>query len=416
MDATVGTRWLPNVGVPLSLVADPAAFGGERRGDLLCGHLALQGGRALRLDADEAAAPSQLVLPRLTEAHVHLDKAHTIERIPDVGGDLEAALAAQFRDKAIWTHDDLAQRMERGLDELHAAGVGTVRSHIDWGSSAENPGAPMAWEVLCDLAKVNAPRGLTVQCAALTGIDEMADPSAAEAVARRVADVGGVLGSFVKHHADRRPGLENLFDLATRFGLALDFHVDEGLDPRLDGVELIADIAIETGFEGSILCGHACTLATLPEQDVGRIADKLAQAGISVAALPTTNLYLQGRVPGGTPDRRGITRLHELRARGVNVVIGTDNVRDAFCPIGRHDPLYTLSIAVLAGHLDPPFAPHLATITSNARHALGLPRLTVDGAAVEELVVFDAPSLSGLIAAPARPHALADLLETAHAR
>jgi cytosine deaminase len=162
--------------------------------------------------------------------------------------------------------------------------------------------------------------------------------------------------------------------LADRYGLALDFHVDEGLDPALDGLELIADVAEEMRFRGPVLCGHACSLASRGPDDVARIADKLAARGIAVAALPATNLYLQGRREG-TPDRRGITRLHELAARGVDIVIGTDNVRDAFCPVGRHDPLHSLSLAACgaAGHLDPPFGRHLRTITSGARGRSGWP-------------------------------------------
>ncbi|MEM9247915.1 MAG: amidohydrolase [Pseudomonadota bacterium] len=406
---------LPRVGVPIDLIADPQTFGGQRCGDLLCGTLLLVNGHACQLEADtEPGMPRRLVLPRLTEAHVHLEKAFTVERIPSIGGDLEAAVAAQFKDKSLWTRADLAQRITRGIDELRAAGVGVVRSHVDWGCGADDPEAPLAWEVLTDLASAGAD-GLTLQAAALTGIDEMAEPANAQSVARRVARDGGVLGSFVKYHPDRRAGLKNLFDRALHHGLSLDFHVDEGLDPSLDGVELIADVALQTGFDGPILCGHACALMSLPEGDVARIADKLARAGITIAILPTTNLYLQGRIPGGTPTKRGLTCLHELRARGVEIVVGSDNVQDAFCPIGRHDPLYSLSVAVLAGHLDPPFAPHIAMITSAADRALGLPSRRVDGARAEDLLVYDAAGLAGLIAAAPSPTPLPTILETADA-
>jgi diadenosine tetraphosphatase ApaH/serine/threonine PP2A family protein phosphatase len=55
--------------------------------------------------------------------------------------------------------------------------------------------------------------------------------------------------------------------------------VDEGLDPALDGLELIADVAEEMRFEGPVLCGHACSLASRGPDDVARIADKLAPEG-----------------------------------------------------------------------------------------------------------------------------------------
>jgi cytosine deaminase len=401
MDAGDDIRVLPGVGVPVALLSDPQRFGGIAQGDLRCGTLILRQGRVAGL-ADETGQtrPERIVLPRLTEAHVHLDKCHSVERCTDVGGDLGAASAAQMRDKALWTAEDLDRRARRGLAELKAAGCGVVRSHVDWTTAADAPEVPLAWDVFAALSEDAARDGILLQCAALTGIDDMSDPARAEAVARKVARDGGVLGSFLLGHRDRRKGLEVLFDCAERHGLPLDFHVDEGLDPALDGLELIADVALETRFSGPILCGHACSLASRCDEDVARIADKLALAGIAVAALPSTNLYLQGR-RDGTPDRRGITRLHELAARGVEIVIGTDNVRDAFCPIGRHDPLHSLGLAVLAGHLDPPFGRHLPAITNSARRALGFDPLWIDGAADTDLLLCPVPSLSGVIAGDA---------------
>ena len=54
------------------------------------------------------------------------------------------------------------------------------------------------------------------------------------------------------------------------------------------------------GSRVRVLCGHACSLMNRTDPEVQRIAGKLARAGISVAALPATNLYLQGR-SAGTP-------------------------------------------------------------------------------------------------------------------
>jgi cytosine deaminase len=385
-------------------------------GDLICGTLVIRQGRAVRLDADDAALPpDMIILPKLVDAHVHLDKCHSVDRLGHTGGDLAAALKAQWDDKVLWTHEDLSRRVRLGLEELLAAGVGAVRSHVDWGNRTGADKRPLAWDVIGGFMAEMRERGLVIQRAALTGITEMADIDFATPVAREVAQSGDVLGAFVQHHDHRRSGIMNMFRLADRFGLSLDFHVDEGLDPDLDGLEMIADIAAETGFQGPILCGHACALASRSADYVARLGEKLAKANISVAVLPTTNLYLQGRVPGGTPDRRGLTRFHELQAQGVNMIVATDNVCDAFCPIGRHDPMYSLSVAVLAGHLDPPLGRHMSTITDNARLGMGLPGLSVDGAAAQDLLIYDCPSLSELIADPTPPKPLLSRLEYADA-
>ncbi|MDJ0824296.1 MAG: amidohydrolase family protein [Rhodobacter sp.] len=414
MDASDTAVRLPRVGIPSSVLSDPERFGGATRGELQCGTLVLQAGRAVRLEPEAGEdLPERILLPRLTEAHVHLDKCHSVDRCMGSGGDLSGALEAQRRDKAFWTRDDLLDRAQRGLQELEAAGCGTVRTHVDWGSAEGDPEVPLAWEVLGILAGRAAEQGMLVQRAALTGIDEMADADRAERVARRVAEGGGVLGGFVLDQSDRETGLRNLFSLAERFGLPLDFHVDEGLDPGLDGLELIADIALETDHAGPVLCGHACSLASRCADDVARIGDKLAAAGIAVAVLPATNLYLQGR-RDGTPDRRGITRLRELAACGVGIVIGTDNVRDAFCPIGRHDPMHSLSLCVLAGHIDPPFGRLLPMITIAARRALGLPDMTVDGADARDLLAVPGHSLSDLVSGASAPRPLNAVLGVDH--
>jgi cytosine deaminase len=146
--------------------------------------------------------------------------------------------------------------------------------------------------------------------------------------------------------------------------------VDEGLGDY-NALEMICDVAIATGFEGPILCGHAVSLIDRHRDDLARITAKLQRAGIAVCALPTTNLYLQGR-RDGTPDRRGITRLRELQAAGVPVLVGSDNVADAFCPLGQHDPRAALHLAALATHLDPPMGQWLPAITSDATVAMGL--------------------------------------------
>ncbi|MBC6437760.1 MAG: amidohydrolase family protein [Rhodobacteraceae bacterium] len=397
-----GAARLPGLAVPVDLLARPDGFGGVRQGDLLCGTLVLEAGRAQRLDPDSGAKPPRgIVLPRLAEAHVHLDKCHSITRIADVGGDLAAALRAQRADKVHWTAGDLDHRTRRGMRELRSAGCGAVRSHVDWATGPDAPEAPIAWDILGALAKAAAQDGIALQRAALTSIEDMAETDRARQVARRVARDGAVLGSFLFDQAQRHKGVLTLFRLADRLGLPLDFHVDEGLDPALNGLEIIADVALETGFQGPVFCSHACSLASQQADTVARVAEKLAKASIALAVLPSTNLYLQGR-RAGTPDRRGLTRLHELAAHGVNIVIGTDNVRDAFYPIGRHDPLHSLSLAVMAGHLDPPFGRHLRTITTTARRAMGLAPLWIDDAASQDLIFFETPGLSDLIAGAAR--------------
>jgi cytosine deaminase len=392
MNPTHRIKVVRNVLVPISLVADPKAFGGTPSVDGLHGDLLVIDGHAAHLqDSTETTAPRSMVLPRLVEPHCHLDKCHTGARLDAPVTSLQDAIALQARDKELWSETDLRHRIGRGLSELQSAGVGLARSHIDWADATP----PLAWSVLLEEAQDTTP-WVRVQPAALADIRAMADAAFAERIAHAVGKSDGSLGTFIYGQPQRQEGIRAMFRMADRFGLPLDFHVDEGMDPALDGLELIADIALETRHAGPVLCGHACALSTHEPDHRARVIEKLARAGISVVILPSTNLFLQDRARGPVA-RRGIAPIAELLDRGVDIAVGVDNVCDAFCPGGRHDPLWSLGLAILTGQLIGPAGNHLPMITTTAARALGHYRTRVDGAAIKDLLVVEAADTATLI-------------------
>ena len=395
--------------VPRALVEEPAAFGGRAEHDCLRGDLLIEEGRVRRLLARgapvDAAAEHDLggrmVLPRLAEPHCHLDKCHTVSRLGPVGGDLHRAIEDQQADRARWTREDLRERAGRGLAELRASGCGAVRTHVDWDAEHVPHGcAPLAWEVIGELAAEVSPQ-VTVQRCALLSLPDFDDWSYVSAAARLLASGEGALGVFVLGQADMPARLRRVIDLAERHSLALDFHVDEGLGQGPEGLEAIARALVETGFEGPVLCGHACALMNLEGERLGRVVELIARSGVSIVSLPATNLYLQGR-GDGTPQRRGVTRVRELRDAGVRVAFGSDNVADAFCPVGRLDPMHALELAVLTAHLDPPFAPWLRAVSTDARRALGLDAQPVDRSRGADLLVTGALHSADVVRGAAR--------------
>lgn len=396
---------LDNIAIPRSMLRVPDKIGGRTVGDYQRGGLVVQAGRVVGLCETALTGEPQLLIPAPTDPHCHLDKCHTIGRMGPVAGDLATAIEAQFHDKQHWTPEDIRQRATRGLNEARQAGVRAVRSHVDWGTETA---PPPAWPVLCEIAQ-DTP-DLTLQLSPLVGIELMGDPAFAAAVAGHTIDAGGALGAFVQGHEKMTDGIKQMFHLAAKHGLPLDFHVDEGLG-SYNGLEAIADAALETSFDGPVLCGHAVSLMDRNPQDIARIADKLARAGITVCALPTTNLYLQDRRTG-TPDRRGITRLRELRAAGVSILTGSDNVADAFCPLGQFDPIAALHLCALAAHLDPPMARWLPMITTDARRAMNLAPAYIEDCPLDWLCLSAAPDTAGLVAgrSPLRP--LLDAIES----
>jgi cytosine deaminase len=72
---------------------------------------------------------------------------------------------------------------------------------------------------------------------------------------------------------------------------------------------------------------------------------------MSLVTLPLTNLLLQDAVTGKTPTQRGLTLVQEARARGIPVMVASDNVQDPFCTFGSYDPLEALSVGALAAQM-----------------------------------------------------------------
>ena len=322
-------------------------------------------GRIASLSAVQGPARA-VVLPLVVEPHVHLDKTHTIHRCRADKPGLFGAIEAMRRDFGNWSEADLRARITRGMQDAYDNGVAAMRSHVDWNTQ----GVPLSWGVMGEVAQDWRGR-LTLQRASLSGLEVIGDPDLGPPIAARVAADGGVLGCFIYRHADIPERLERVFRLAVQHGLRLDFHVDEGLEPEANAFDHIVALTALHGMGGRVLCGHACSLAIRPEDQVARVMDAAARAGVALTVNPTTNLYLQDMTPGRTPRLRGLAPVQELRAAGVPVLLGCDNVRDPFYPFGSYDPVEMLRLASLVAHLTP--GDWLDAITTAPAAAMGLP-------------------------------------------
>ena len=301
-------------------------------------------------DWDVLGAP---VLPGLVDAHTHLDKTFTLPRIGVVRPGLLGAIDATMTDRLGWTPADVHQRAGRGLQWAYEAGCVHVRSHVDWW---EADSVPVAWQVLAELAWQWKGR-VALQQVSLIKLPLFQDPAQARQLAGKVAAAGpqALLGAFVHSSNWDEQALRNLFIAAGEAGLDVDLHVDEELNPLARGLGATARILKETGFTNRVVCGHTCSLAVHPESEALATLDAVAQLPITLISLPITNLLLQDATTGRTPRQRGLTLIKEARARGIPVLLASDNVQDPFCRVGSYDPVEALAAGVLAAQLDHPF-------------------------------------------------------------
>ncbi|MEM7771599.1 MAG: cytosine deaminase [Cyanobacteria bacterium P01_A01_bin.37] len=356
------------------------------------------------------------VWPCFVDMHTHLDKGHTWERSPNHDRTFDGALTAIRSDSAAyWQEEDVYRRMEFGLKCSYAHGTSAIRTHID--SFGEQ--AHISFSAFKQLQAEWGDR-INLQAVCLVTLDYFLT-SNGEALADLMTTVpGGILGGVVfpddalDHHLDR------VFSLAQERNLALDFHADESGNPNHKTLRHIAQAAIRHQFSNPIICGHCCSLAVQPPDEVEATLTLVKEAGIGIVSLPLCNLYLQDRnqtasrhfsqtavsstMPlhtGNSPRWRGMTLLHELKALGIPVAIASDNCRDPFFGFGDHDALEVFTQSVRIAHLDAPYGDWPGAIARIPANLMGLPthgRIGVGSPA--NLVIFKARTFSELLSRP----------------
>jgi len=219
---------------------------------------------------------------------------------------------------------------------------------------------------------------------------------------KRVAAAGGVLGAVTYMVPDLEELLDHVVRTAGEHGLDLDFHADETDDVGAVSLRKIAESVLWNGFEGKVLVGHCCSLARQADRDVLDTLDRVAKAGLGVVSLPMCNLYLQDRRNDATTPRwRGVTLLHELRARGVPVCVASDNTRDPFYAYGDLDMLEVYRMATRILHFDHPVGDWPRAVTATPADIMRLHGVgTVATGTPADLVIFRGRSWTELLSRP----------------
>lgn len=306
-----------------------------------------------------------LLLPAAVEPHAHLDKAFLAELVPNPTGDLMGAITAMSEARHLHTVDGIVERGERAARLLAANGYAAVRTHAD-------TTAGHGLRSVEALAEVRRRVGdlIDVQIVALCGWPVVGPGGADQrALLRDALGAGADLVGGCPHleaPADVAAATAFFLQTAADHGVGVDLHTDETLDPAVVGLAELAHQVL-AGFEHPVTASHCVSLGMQPADRQREIAELVAAAGISVIALPHTNLFLQGR--GHAPMPRGLTAVAALRDAGVTVAAGADNLQDPFNPVGRACPFETAGLMVMAGHLLP--ADAWAAVSTEARRAIG---------------------------------------------
>jgi cytosine deaminase len=340
--------------------------------------LEASGGDSLLLDADGA-----LVIPGLIDGHLHLDK--TLLGLPwkphPAGPTLSERIEAEkhLRHALPLSVEDRAANLIR---RVLSNGTVHLRTHVDIDPEIglENLyGVLSARERFKDFISIQIvafPQSGVVSC---PGTAALLD----EAVEAGADLVGGLDPAGIDGDPDGQ--LNAVFDIAERRGVGIDIHLHDRGELGTSELVLIAERTAAQGMGGRVTVSHGFCLGEVDEATFGRTAERLAESGVAILTHG--------------PGSQAIPPINRLRAAGVTVFAGSDNIRDSWSPYGSGDMVERVMwIAYRSGfRTDQELAVAFELATIAAAKALGLDRYGLDVGCRADFVVLRGSTLGEAI-------------------
>ncbi len=281
-------------------------------------------------------AKGYLLSPPFIDSHFHMDATLSLG-MPrfNMSGTLLEGIALWGELKPLLTQEAVVERALRYCDLAVAQGLLAIRTHVDVCDDRL-----LCAEALIEVRRKVAPY-IDLQIVAFPQDGFYRSPTARNNLIRALdlgVDVVGGIPHFERSMADGAQSLKELCEIAAARGLLADIHCDETDDPLSRHVETLAFETQRLGLQGRVTGSHLTSMHSMDNYYVSKLIPLIAEAGLHVTPNPLINITLQGRADT-YPKRRGMTRVPELRAAGINVSFGHDCVMDPWYPLGQADML-----------------------------------------------------------------------------
>lgn len=334
-------------------------------------------------------AVGQLVAPSFVDPHFHMDATLSLG-MPRLNrsGTLLEGIALWGELKPLLTVEAVMDRALRYCDLAVSQGLLAIRTHVDVCDDRLT-----ATEALIEVRRRVAPY-IDLQLVAFPQDGLFRSPNA-EANLLRALDMGvdvvGGIPHFERTMQDGAASVRRLCEIAAERGLPVDLHCDESDDPMSRHIETLASETVRLGLQGRVVGSHCTSMHSMDNYYASKLIPLIAEAGLHIVPNPLINITLQGR-SDTYPRRRGLTRVAELRAAGVNVALGQDCTMDPWYPLGSAD---MLEVAHMAVHAVPmtsreAMAWSFTAVTVNGARAMGLPDPTLRVGGPATMVVLQA--------------------------
>lgn len=343
-------------------------------------------------DAEIVDLGGRLVCEPYVESHIHLDYVYTAD-IPaeeTASGTLFEAIEKWSGSKHQLSKEDIKKRAYKGILTEMRNGVQYIRTHVD----VTDPEFT-AFQAMLEV-KEEVKDKVDIQLIAFPQEGMYAYRDGDKLVEQALKMGADVVGGIPHYEFTREDGVKSVkkaIELACRYDKLVDIHCDETDDDQSRFVEMIAAEAYFSGLKDRVTASHTCAMGSYNNAYAFKLMSKLAQSGINCISCPTENTYLQGRYDN-YPKRRGLTRIDELTAVGVNVSLGQDSISDPWYPLGNGNLMNQLDFAIHISHLMSveQIWNALDYITVNGAKTLHLSDYGIREGSSASFIVIDAPN------------------------
>ncbi|HDZ47496.1 hypothetical protein LCGC14_0057950 [marine sediment metagenome] len=316
-------------------------------------------------------AGAKLICAPFIEPHIHLDAALTAgEPHWNQSGTLFEGIERWGERKPLLTEADIRERVLKTLNLLIGNGVQFVRTHAD----TSDPSL-VGLKTLCALRDELKDK-IDIQVVAFPQDGLLSYPGGDRLMEEALEIGADVVGGIPHFEYTRELGvasMKRVIELAIKYDRLVDVHCDEIDDPNSRFLEVLACEALFNDLGSRVTASHTTAMHSYDNAYCSKLFLLLKRSGINFVSCPTESIHLQGRFDT-YPKRRGVTRVKELNAAGINVCFAEDSIFDPWYSLGNGKLLRTLDfglhICQMMGYQD--FSQALSLITDNSARTLNI--------------------------------------------
>lgn len=346
----------------------------------------------------EINATGKLVTESFVNPHLHLCKVYTLMMMDEnalkdyhganMGKAMTAIeLAAKIKEK--YNENWIIENVRRALKLAILNGVTHIRAFADVDNKAKLEGIKALIKAREEFKDI-----VEIQVVAFPQDGVIREKGAYELVKQAMelgADIVGGIPWIEFTESDEQAHIDAMFEIAKTYNKDISMLVDDAGDSGLRTLEMLAVKTIKEGWQGRTLAHHARAMALYAEPYFRKVVALLKKAEMGVVSDPHTG-PLHARV-------------RDLIKENVLVVLGQDDISDAYYPYGRNNMLEVLFLSshILWMTTREDMEKLYDMITLDAARAVGLKNFKLETGAIANLVVLNEENIIEVIRNHSKP-------------